>query len=225
MLNYELISKCPVFGGISKEQIISLLESIHFQVKKFNKGDIVAVAGDPVQHLYIILEGSVKGEMIDYSGKTIKIEDVEAPKPIAAAFIFGKENKFPVTVTANSKISILSIPVTEFLKLLQSNSQMLKNYLNSISTRAQFLSQKLHFISFKTIREKIAHFLLNKAGDKLHSVELKMTQQQLADLFAVSRPSLARVLGEMQKEGLIHIDKKTIVLEDKQKLNKLLRNA
>lgn len=163
--------------------------------------------------------------MIDYSGKTVKIEDIEAPKPLAAAFLFGKENKFPVTATANNNVKILAIPVIEFLKLLQLNAQLLKNYLHSISTRAQFLSQKLHFLSFKTIKEKVAHYLLQTAGDQFHSFELNNTQKQLADLFGVARPSLARVFSEMQKEGLIRIEKKTVTLLNKNELNELLRNG
>jgi CRP/FNR family transcriptional regulator, dissimilatory nitrate respiration regulator len=117
------------------------------------------------------------------------------------------------------------VPVQEFLRLLQLNTNLLRNYLNSISSRAQFLSQKLHFLSFKTIKEKVAHFLLKEAGERFHSFELKNTQQQLADLFGVTRPSLARVLGEMQTEGLIKIEKKTVTLLDKEKLNELLRNG
>ena len=117
------------------------------------------------------------------------------------------------------------IPGTEFLKLLQLNAQLLKNYLHSISTRVQFLSQKLHFLSFKTIKEKVAHFLLQTAGDQFHSFELKNTQQQLADLFGVARPSLARVFSEMQKEKLIKIEKKTVTLLNKTALNELLRNG
>ena len=173
----------------------------------------------------IILDGSVRGEMIDYSGKIVKIEDIEAPKPLAAAFLFGKENKYPVTVTANKKATILTIPVSEFLKLLQMNAHILKNYLHSISTRAQFLSQKLHFLSFKTIREKVAHFLLNNAGDRFHSFELKNTQQQLADLFGVTRPSLARVFGDMQRDEIIRIERKTVTILNKDELNKLLKNG
>ncbi len=225
MLNIESISKCPVFRGIPEKEIQNLLKKIHFQIKNFAKDDVLIVAGDPVVNLYIIISGSVKGEMIDYSGKTVKIEDIEAPKPLASAFLFGKENKYPVTVTANNAVEILSIPVAEFLKLLQYSPQILKNYLNSISTRTQFLSQKLHFLSFKTIKEKVAHLLLQKAGDKFHSVELKETQQQLADLFAVTRPALARVLGEMQKEGLIRMERKTVTLIDRKKLNELLQYA
>lgn len=198
---------------------------IHFQIRNFSKDEVVVVAGDPVQNLYIVISGSVKGEMIDYSGKTIKIEDIEAPKPLATAFLFGKENKFPVTVTANNNGKMLAIPVPEFLKLLQLNAQLLKNYLNNISTRAQFLSQKLQFLSFKTIKEKVAHFLLKQAGSDFHSIELKNTQQQLADLFGVTRPSLARVFGEMQKDGLIQIEKKTVTILDKKRLNTLLQNG
>jgi CRP-like cAMP-binding protein len=225
MMNYQLLTQCPIFRGITENEAEYLLKKIHFQIKSFSKDEVVVVAGDPVLNLNIIISGSVRGEMIDYSGKTIKIEDIEAPKPLATAFLFGQENKFPVTVTANNDAKILTIPVSEFLKLLQMNTLILKNYLNSISSRAQFLSQKLHFLSFKTIKGKVAHFLLQQASEKFHSVELKNTQQQLADLFGVTRPSLARVFGEMQKEGLIRIANKTVSLLDKKALNELMNNA
>lgn len=225
MIDFKLLAKCPVFRTIPENELNGLLQKIHFQIKNFSKDDIVVFSGDKVSHLYIIMNGSVKGEMIDYSGKTIKIEDIEAPKPLATAFLFGNENKYPVTVTANNEVQILAIPVEEFLKLLQLNAQILKNYLHIITTRAQFLSKKLHFLSFKTIREKVAHYLLQQAGENLRSIELKNTQQQLADLFGVTRPSLARVFGEMQKDGLIKMEKKTVTLMDKHKLNELLENG
>ena len=225
MIDFLLLTRCPVFRGLTEEESRTLLGQIHFQTKSYQKDEIVVLAGEEVKNLLIVLEGSVRGEMIDYSGKTVKIEDIEAPQPLASAFLFGKENRYPVTVTTNINIRILAIPVPEFLKLLQLNATLLRNYLNSISSRAQFLSQKLHFLSFKTIREKIAHFLLKQAGDRFHSFELKATQQQLADLFGVTRPSLARVLGEMQAEGFIKIEKKTVTLLDKNGLNELLKNG
>nr|WP_321487757.1 Crp/Fnr family transcriptional regulator [uncultured Draconibacterium sp.] len=225
MIDYSILVKSPLFYGIPDEECRALFSKIRYQVRKFEKDAIVVQGGEEVTNLFVVLSGSVRGEMIDYSGKTVKIEDIEAPRPLAAAFLFGKENKFPVTVTANKKAELLAIPVVEFLRLLQMNTRLLRNYLNSISTRAQFLSQKLHFLSFKTIKEKVAHFLLQQAGDRFHSFELKNTQQQLAEMFGVTRPSLARVLGEMQNENLIKIEKKTVTLLDKQGLNKLLKNG
>lgn len=224
-MNYKLLTQCPIFKGITEKEAKYLFSKIHFQTKSYLKNEVVVIAGEPVLNLLIIVDGSVRGEMIDFSGRTIKIEDIEAPKPLATAFLFGKENKYPVTVTVNIDAKILTIPVSEFLKLLQLNTQILKNYLNSISSRAQFLSQKLHFLSFKTIKGKVAHFFLKQAGEKFHSVELKNTQQQLADLFGVTRPSLARVFGEMQKEGLIKISNKTVTLLDKKALNEIMNHA
>ncbi len=224
-MNYQLISQCPLFRGIPIHENEKLFGKITFQIKNFVKNEIVVCYGDKVTHLFIIIQGSVKGEMTDYSGKTVKIEDIEAPRPLAAAFIFGKNNSYPVTVTANNEVKILAIPIPEFLKMLQLSTKLLKNYLHSISTRAQFLSQKLHFLSFKTIKEKMAHYLLQKTGERLHSIELNTTQQQLADLFGVARPSLARVFSEMQQEGLIKIEKRTVTLLDKTALNDLLRNG
>lgn len=224
-MNYKLLAQCPVFKGIPENESKKILNGIHFQVKSYNKGDVVAITGETVTNLFIILSGSVKGEMIDYSGKTIKIEDIEAPRPLATAFLFGKENRFPVTVTANNNVRILAIPIAEFLILLQRSTQILRNYLNSISSRSQFLSQKLQFLNFKTIREKAAHFLLQQAGEKLHSFELKFTQQQLSELFGVTRPALSRVLSEMQREKLFIMERKTVTLLNKQKLNEILQNG
>jgi CRP-like cAMP-binding protein len=105
------------------------------------------------------------------------------------------------------------------------NSLILNNYLNTISTRAQFLSQKLKFLSFKTIRQKIAHFLLEKAGDRLQTIEIPQSQTQLAEMFGVTRPSLARALGEMSQEGLIETKRRSIKILDKNRMNRLLKST
>jgi len=223
MIDYQSLKKCPVFYGIDEKEASILLNKVHFQVKEFKKNEILALSGDQVKNLYIILKGSVSGEIHDYSGNTIKIEDIEAPKPLATAFMFGSDNRFPVTVTANNDVTILSVAIDDFLELLCLNAQLLKNYLNAISSRAQFLTQKLNLLTIKTIKEKITYFILQKAGDRFHSIELKNTQQELAELFGVTRPALARVLSEMQREKLIIVEKRTVTILNKEKLNKLIR--
>ena len=225
MVQTDLISQSPIFRGISEEELSSLFGQVHYQVKSYQKNDLIVSGGDICDRLLIVQKGSVKAEMTDYSGKTIKIEDIEAPRPLATAFLFGKENRFPVTVSANNPVEIISIQKEEFIKMLQLNSLILNNYLNAISTRAQFLSEKLKFFSFKTIRQKIAHFLLEKAGDRLLTIELQQSQEQLAEMFGVARPSLARALGEMIQEGLIETQRRTIRILDKDRMNQLLKGG
>jgi CRP-like cAMP-binding protein len=222
MLQLAILAQSPVFRGISPEDLGQLFQQIHYQVKSYPKGELVVMAGEICDRLLIVQEGSVKAEMTDYSGKTIKIEDMTAPWPLATAFLFGRENKFPVTVSATSDARLVSIPKAEFVKLLQLNALILNNYLNTISTRAQFLSQKLKFLSFKTIKQKIAHYLLDLAGERLQTVEITQSQGQLAEMFGVTRPSLARTLGEMCQEGLIETDRRYIKIIDKSRMNQLL---
>ena len=170
MLQPDILCQSPIFRGISPDELNELFSQIHYQVRTYQKNDLITASGEICDRLLIIQRGNVKAEMNDYSGKTIKIEDIEAPRPLATAFLFGKENRFPVTVLANTEVEIVSIPKSEFVKLLQVSSLILNNYLNAISTLAQFLSQKLKFLSFKTIKQKIAHYLLEQAGDRLQTV-------------------------------------------------------
>ena len=224
MIQPEIICHSPVFRGISPEELLALLGQIHYQIKSYQKNELITMSGEVCDRLLIIQRGSVKAEMNDYSGKTIKIEDLTAPQPLATAFLFGQQNRFPVNVSATTDVVMVSIPKAEFVKLLQMNSLILNNYLNTISTRAQFLSQKIKFLSFKTIKQKIAHFLLEKAGDRLQTVEIQQSQGQLAEMFGVTRPSLARTLGEMSLEGLIETDRRSIKILDKNRMNQLLKS-
>ena len=219
---YKTLSDSIIFKGLSKSDIENLLNKINYQIKKYKPKDIVALSGEECNYLMIILKGSVKGEMFNYSGKTIKIEDIHAPMPIAIAFIFGKNNKFPVTVESVMDTELLVIHKNELLRLLQSNVIILNNFLNAISNRSQFLSNKIKFLSFTTIKSKFAQYVLELAKDDLYIVELKQTQQQLAELFGVTRPSFARIIGEMQNEGLIKIEKKQVVILNRNALIEII---
>jgi CRP-like cAMP-binding protein len=223
MIDFEILSRSPVFMGLMPDRLKTIFEGVHYQLRSFKKNEPVVHSGDECSSLVIVLSGSVKGEMADYTGKTIKIEDIEAPRPLAAAFLFGKHNHFPVTVIANNDVALIYIPKPEFLKLLQKDQRILTNYLNSISSRAQFLSQRIKFLSFKTIRQKIAHYLLELAGDRLAVVELPLSQEQLAEFFGVTRPALARAMGELNEEKLIQVQRRTVRILDKQKMNDLLK--
>ena len=90
----------------------------------------VLIVDDEVKNILILLCGSVKGEMVDFSGKTIKIEDIESPRPLAPAFLFGENNRYPVDIIANEKVEVLVLPKESFLQLMQQNEIILKNYLN-----------------------------------------------------------------------------------------------
>jgi len=219
----ESLLSCPLFRGYDKEPLERLFQTIHFQIKKYHKNQMFVQMEEPCDHLMIILEGSVRGEMVDFSGKTIKIEDIEAPNSVASAFIFGEKKRFPVNIVANSPVSVLYIPKSSLLQMFQKSSIFLENFLNMVSTRAQFLSMKIKFLSFKTIKGKIAHLILSQGGKENDVIKLNRSQEAIASLFGVTRPALARAMGEMAGDGLIEVHRKEIRIVDREGLSGLVR--
>ena len=162
--------------------------------------------------------------MIDYSGRLIKVEDIAAPRALAPLFLFGEENRYPVEVTTNEPTEVIEIPKSSVLKLFRTNEQFLENYMNLSANYARTLSDKLFFMSFKTIRQKIASYLLrlHKQQQRL-TITLDRSQQELSDYFGVSRPSLAREIAHMQEDGLLTADRKNITILQKEALIRLIQ--
>lgn len=210
-----------MFKGMSAGAIEEILSAVPCRIRKFKAGALISQSGEPVNSLMIVTSGTVKGEMVDDAGRVIKIEDIPAPGALATAFIFGNRNRFPVNVIAISDGEILSIDKTDFLKLLMRNDIILVNFLNMISNRSQFLSEKIKFLNFKTIKGKLAHFILQKAEDGRSAIILGMTQNDLADFFGVARPSVSRAIGELEQEGYIAAAGKSIRILNKKGLSGL----
>jgi|WetSurMetagenome_2_1015567.scaffolds.fasta_scaffold85571_4 CRP/FNR family transcriptional regulator, dissimilatory nitrate respiration regulator len=219
---FTALSMTNIFKGLTPGNIEELLHDKPYRTKKYVRDEYIAYSHEVCNDMLIVVAGTVRGEMADFSGKKLKIEDIEAPRPLAAAFIFGHENRFPVDIIANEPAVIMVVPRDVLIFLLQDNQVILKNYLNVISSRTQFLSNKIRFLSFKTIKEKIANYLLNNLGNKSNTIIINQSQTELADFFGVARPSLARALSEMQEEGFISVKRRIITIIDKEKLNKLL---
>ncbi len=218
------LCKTQLFQGIGIKELKILFENKPYRLKEFERDSYVAHSQDVCHDLFIVTGGSVRGEMTDFSGKKLKIEDIVAPRPLAAAFVFGRENRFPVDIIANEQSTVMIIPRDVLIFLLQSSEVILKNYLNTISSRAQFLSGKIRFLSFKTIRQKLANYILMHSANDDHTLTLDQSQTELADFFGVTRPSLARTLAQMEEEGMISAKRRQITIINREKLNKLLHN-
>jgi len=201
-----------------------LLNKVQHHLLRFKKDQVIAYSGDEVDSQMVVLKGSVKGEMVDFTGKTIKIEDIVSPRPLAPAFLFGNLNSFPVNIVANTNVEILVIPKASFVQLMQLSETILENFLSIISNRAQFLSNKIRFLSFQTIKGKIAHYLLEVMKNReTDVVTLDKSQSELAAYFGVARPSLSRALREMDADGCIEARGKYIRIVDRQKLSEFLK--
>jgi CRP-like cAMP-binding protein len=219
---FSLLLNTGIFKGLSRESLEELMRDKPYRIKEYRRDEYIALSHEECRDMLIVLEGSVRGEMTDFSGKKLKIEDITAPRPLAAAFIFGKDNRYPVDIIANEQATLLIIPRDILIYLLQHSEIVLKNYLHVISSRTQFLSNKIRFLSFKTIKGKIANYILKHMDQNSHTLLLNQSQTELAELFGVTRPSLARALAALEAEDILQVYRRKIVIRDTEKLNKLL---
>jgi CRP-like cAMP-binding protein len=220
-MKFPVLSRSPLFSGLSDAEIDGIIESVNYRSRSFPAGAVAVIAGEAISSVMIVLSGSVRGEMTDLAGKTIKIEDMHPPQALAAAFIYGREARYPVNVIANTDTELLIIGKSDFLTLINNDRRLLLNYLTAVCTRALFLSERLRFLSFRTIREKYAHYISSLPGAASGRVVIDRTQQELADYFGVTRPSLARAVAEMVSDGLISVERRYVRLLDIRRLSSL----
>lgn len=188
-----------IFNEFDEATIIQLLKKIKYTKRKYLKGENVAFRGDKIESLAIIVKGSVETEMLSRDGSVRKIENLKESDILAAAFIFGENNNFPVDIKAVEDVEILYVPKREFLKLLQLDNKILENFLNEISNKTQLLSFKIwENVNNKTIIEKLNNYLVNNSKNNEIIIE---SVKNLSESFGVARPSLSRALSEYVKEG------------------------
>jgi len=218
---YEILIESKTFEGLNIEELKNVLAKINFHVKKYDTGDMIYQAGEKIEDLVILIRGKVATEMMNFSGKSIKISKMKAPDPIADAIAFSSGKTIPVNVEAIEPVEMLTIHKEELMKLFSLEPRILENYMKSMADRAVQLTQKIFILSLKTIKGKIAMYLMRQSKGR-DEFEIKHTQTELASLFGIARPSLAREISQMVEEGIIEAERRKIKILDKRALQELV---
>lgn len=200
----------------------SFPSDLKHNIKAFKKNELIFRQGDVCDALHILIKGSVKTEMITENGNLLGVEIINAPRPLAPAFLFSNNNRFPVDVTTLEEVEILQIPKEEVMRLMTTQPDFMQQFLVHNANRTQFLTNRLQLLSIKTIKGKIAHFLLEMGNEHGNTFVINRNQTELADFFGVARPSLARSLSEMVQDGIISINKKEYTILNSKELRELL---
>lgn len=156
----DILMKAPLFQHVSSEAISGFLEKIPYRVESYREHDVVALQGTPCNHLMVVLKGLLQGQMVNDAGKLVVIEELTPSRLLAPAFLFAPKHELPVNIIAVEPSEVLFISSIDFTEWMQSDKQVLQNFLMLISGRTSFLTDKIMFLSLKNIKNKIADYLL-----------------------------------------------------------------
>ena len=187
-MDYKKLAEAPVFRGLSERFLENFIGRTPNALREFGIGDFIALQGTVCQSLYLLYSGRVRTNMVNEEGKQVTIEEIEAPRLLAPAFIFATDNRFPVNITT----------LTNWEKIV------MQNFLRIISDRSIFLSRKLNAFALQDLKTRLLAYLREHENPR--------SRQEIADILGVARPSLARVLSELADEGYLRIEKRKITV-------------
>ncbi|TYC03071.1 MAG: Crp/Fnr family transcriptional regulator [Kosmotoga sp.] len=216
----SILKKLELFGDFSHKDLEKLVGRLSFSIAHYKKGEIIKLMGDDYNELLILMAGKISSEMQDLNGKAMKVETMAAPEIIASGVLFSNQYKLPVDIISVEDCSMLVIPKISVIKLCQENQKFLSCFLQDMGNRICFLANRMYSLTMKTLKEKIALFILEKS-DGRNSFELNMTKEEISRLFGVARPSLSRTFQEIIHNGLIVQEGNKIIIKDRSNLVRL----
>lgn len=208
-MNKSFIFRCPLCSSIPESEKENFLNDVRFSLKSFKKDEWIISQGEAFTSLYILIEGELKTVMTDEKGDFMHIENIKAPLPMATGFLFAGNNKSPVSAIAIKDCKLICIPKDIVFMLMQNYDAFMHAILSSISNKIQFLSEKLRLTSLRTIKAKLAYYLL-KESEGESSFQLRLSKQDIATLFGVSRPALTNVMKQLHDDHIINMQRRKI---------------
>lgn len=212
------LQACPLFTGLTKKDIETIMKGVEYSLVKYEKKELYTKEGQLVENVDIVVTGGMSGRTQSSSGKCVKITWNTIGKLMTPASIFSGKN-VPVTIETDRQTILLRMKPETLQKLFAIDQRIQMNFIRLISIEAVEMAIRVKKLTLYTVREKLASYLLDIAKrTNKDQFMIETSRQELANMFAIQKFSLQRVLSEFQKEGIIRTNRKWFTILDREKL-------
>ena len=205
---YNILMENPLFAGISREELHSMLQCLGARAIPVAKGSPVFLEGDPAGFIGIVLEGNVRIVRDDYYGQRTLLALAEPGDIFAEAYACANVDVMPVSGYAASDSRVLLLQSRKMLTVCTNacgfHNRLVKNLLQVVAQKNLLLSRKIQFMSQRTTREKLMAYLLDQAKQR-RSAEftIPLDRQALADFLGVERSAMSAELSKLRRAGVL----------------------
>lgn len=222
----EAWKKCSLFQGIPEDKIEELLHREQCRIKNYPKGRFVFLEGDRPNKLFILLEGKVVISQSTMSGKRIRITDIQKPGDMfGEVYLFLEKEAYDMDAQVEETALVLELSHEVFMGKMQGGDELPArlqyNLMSIFAGKAYQMNRKIKVLGRSSIREKIVRYLF-EIQDADGNVRGNLVREEMAEYMNVTRPSLSRELGLMQKEGILEIRGRDIVVVNQEKFEEYL---
>lgn len=176
-------------------------------------GEVLYNPGDTSAAFLVLLNGSIRVELITKSNREIVLYRVQKSQTcLLTTTALLKSEVYFARGVAESDITALAIPAKNFHTALSTSPKFTQYILSDYAHRVESLVKLIDRITSKDIKSGIANILLSECGtDNI----AKLTQLEIARNIGTAREVVTRKLANLEKQGLIKRERGRILILDK----------
>jgi len=192
--------------------------------KKVEKGCVIFTEGDPADHLYLIVKGTVSEHVMGLNDFDMVVKERLHGDYLGELGMLLNESQF-VTAIAASTSTIAILPKKEFLYLVHTEPSLSLFMLRTLAYRLKLAAQINISYAFFDAPERLAYLILSLERDEGGVGAISHSQEELGRRCGLARQTVARILGEWRSSGWLRTGRSVIDRIDRNALQKLLRTS
>lgn len=213
----ESLRAVPLFAGLTERELGLLAD--HALSREYQPGEMIFSEGDTCEGLYIVQTGKVKIFNTSPTGREQVLLIEKAGNSLAELPVFDGGN-YPASTAAVGKCTLLFISKKDFRTLCLERPEVSLKVLKVVSSRLRQLVGIIEELSFTTVRNRLASWLLQQASAKGQKtprgieLTLSVNNQELAFQIGTVRELVSRNLSHFQSAGILKIEGRTVIIPD-----------
>lgn len=215
----QILKKTELAKTLSEKELELLLENI--RVISYSKGETIFKQGTVINDYGILMSGLCKITVENLSnGNGTIISLVQPVKFLNISTI--EDTIYHGTATAMVDSVVAFVSKDTVFRLMQTNAKFSYGMFVSLFEYSKNLIRMTVDFSQKSIMSRVASSLLYIAEmTNGKYIDLPISRNDLAEISGIATGSTIRLLGELEKLGVIVLDKKTILIKDVDVLKKI----
>lgn len=205
---FDLLLTNPLFAGIDRESLGSLLGCLAARSQRFAKGEPVFLEGDMAGNIGFVLVGAVQIVRDDFFGNRSLLMPVQAGELFGEAYACAGLDTLPVSGYAAQDCAVLWLACRKMLTVCTNacgfHNTLVQNLLQVVAQKNLQLGRKIQLMSKKTTREKLMAYLLDQAKQRgVAEFTIPLDRQGLADFLGVERSAMSAELSKLRALGVL----------------------
>jgi CRP-like cAMP-binding protein len=190
------------------EDVAELAERIGFAT--YEPGTRLLAPGGPVEWIGLIEYGEV--ELSHRSGVRRVVLQILRDGDLLGDVPYFCRLPSPYTARTLTEVMLIRLERKDLEGLLASHPMIAQRFLYSLASRLERMQRRLLQLTGGELRTQVAALLLDEAG--ADSEPVRLPQATLAELLGARRPSVNRVLKQLEAEGTIRLTYRQVNILD-----------